>query len=216
MLRDELRAADRLLDQEPAVQTRAVPVLHLGCTTTDRHKRQPLIPVLATVCCKLAAGVVTECEGIARVGVPQVFQPLPQKVAAAVHRGAGVAKQREARSRSAIAQDEEGWLGVFGAVRDYVFVALCDADCCGLAIEVLRRMVFESSLGESIFSEGTLLGSLRPALEAFAGRPARARRDPRARREAAEAALEVVARYVADHHVVAVRDDEYGDVPDEP
>ena len=33
VLRDELRAADRLLDQEPAVQTRSVPVLHLGCTT---------------------------------------------------------------------------------------------------------------------------------------------------------------------------------------
>merc|ERR1719197_445761 len=62
---------------------------------------------------------------------------------------------------SAIARDMGEWLEVFDAVRDYVFVALCDADCCDLALEVLRRMVFESSLGADVFSEGTLLGSLR-------------------------------------------------------
>ena len=61
-----------------------------------------------------------------------------------------------------------------------------------------------------------LLGTLRPVLERFAGKPARTRRDPRARRAAADAALDVVARYVSLHHVVPVGDEEYRNVPDEP
>jgi hypothetical protein len=53
------------------------------------------------------------------------------------------------------------WVDVFSGVRDYVFVALCDGECCDLALSVLRKFILESSLQDSVLREGTLLGSLR-------------------------------------------------------
>ena len=57
--------------------------------------------------------------------------------------------------------DMGAWVDVFQSVRDYIFVALCDGDCCDVALEVLRKLVAESPLGESVLAESTLLGSLR-------------------------------------------------------
>jgi len=53
------------------------------------------------------------------------------------------------------------WQEVFNQARDYVFVALCDAECCDLALCILREFVTRSALQEKVLQEGNLLGSLR-------------------------------------------------------
>lgn len=57
--------------------------------------------------------------------------------------------------------DMAAWAEVFNHARDYVFVALCDAECCDLALCILREFVLRSELQEKVLQEGTLLGSLR-------------------------------------------------------
>jgi len=53
------------------------------------------------------------------------------------------------------------WEEIFGYARDYIFVALCDAECCDLALKILRSYILDSDLQEKVLQEGTLLGSLR-------------------------------------------------------
>lgn len=38
------------------------------------------------------------------------------------------------------ADDREAWTGVFGEIKDFLYVALCDVDVCGVCIEVLRAL----------------------------------------------------------------------------
>jgi hypothetical protein len=57
--------------------------------------------------------------------------------------------------------DADAWQEIFGYARDYVFVALCDVECCELALSILKAYILDSPLQERVLQEGTLLGSLR-------------------------------------------------------
>lgn len=65
------------------------------------------------------------------------------------------------RQGSVFATDMPEWEKVFVQVRDYVFVALCDAECCDLALCILREFVLRSDLQAQVLQEPTFLGSLR-------------------------------------------------------
>lgn len=44
-------------------------------------------------------------------------------------------------AESGMGEDAGGWSAVFDMIGPYVFVALCDADCCDLSIQVRRFSV---------------------------------------------------------------------------
>ena len=56
-------------------------------------------------------------------------------------------------------QAPDEWARVFQAASDYLFVALCDRECCLSAIEVIRSFA-TSSLGDEVVRSPMLLASL--------------------------------------------------------
>ena len=59
---------------------------------------------------------------------------------------------------SALGQD---WTELFDAMRDYVFVALCDKEVAALAAAVVEAFAFHSQLGDAVLREGRFLGILK-------------------------------------------------------
>ena len=57
-------------------------------------------------------------------------------------------------------QAPDEWARVFQAASDYLFVALCDRECCLSAIEVIRSFATSSLLGDEVVRSPMLLASL--------------------------------------------------------
>lgn len=44
------------------------------------------------------------------------------------------------------------WLSTFEALKDFIYVAVCDGDISTMALQILRTFATESSLGPAVFS----------------------------------------------------------------
>jgi hypothetical protein len=55
------------------------------------------------------------------------------------------------------------WCGeeFFMYLRDYVFVALCDADCVGFSIAIILTFLFSSNIGGDVLANDAFLGSMK-------------------------------------------------------
>ena len=51
------------------------------------------------------------------------------------------------------------WLSTFEALKDFIYVAVCDGDISTMALQILRTFAVESSLGPAVFSVRALRGT---------------------------------------------------------
>ena len=58
------------------------------------------------------------------------------------------------------------WVSIFEKMRDYLYVALCDINCCSMAVAMLQRLIVTLQLGEQAF-RGSGAKSLTGALKLF-------------------------------------------------
>lgn len=66
----------------------------------------------------------------------------------------------DAESARASAGTVDDWLSLFETLQDHVFVALCDVECCNMAVHVLERFMFDTPKGTAVLDAPTLVGSL--------------------------------------------------------
>lgn len=60
-----------------------------------------------------------------------------------------------------LAANEGNWVRIFQSLKHFIYIALCDGDIAQTAVQVLRKLGIETSLGASVFSDPMMLGTIR-------------------------------------------------------